>query len=90
MTAAQLDLIPSRERYQPRYMAYARAQGRSPEAQLAHDEAEWPGGRMCGFVLWISEKWREFEAGVRNPPMRLGEVQGRFDEFLVVDKGVTR
>ncbi len=46
--------------WNPRFVAYARSQGRDPEAQLAHDEETYPGGIMCGFMLFISEKWRTF------------------------------
>lgn len=34
----------------PRYAAYCAAHGRTPEDMLAHDEQEWPGGKMCGYV----------------------------------------
>ncbi len=43
-----------------RYRMFARAHGRSPEAQLEHETAQWPGGKMCGFILWIHEQWRGF------------------------------
>lgn len=39
----------------PTYVAYAAAHGRTPEQQLAHDHEAWPGGVMCGFILWVSK-----------------------------------
>lgn len=50
----------SQQEYQPRYLAYCTSHGKTPEAMLAHDYQAWPGGVMCGFILWISEKWQEF------------------------------
>jgi len=46
----------------PRYVAYARAHRRTPDAQLEHDRKEFPGGCMTGFQLWIAEQRREFYA----------------------------
>jgi hypothetical protein len=46
--------------WNPRFVAYALSQGRDPEAQLAYDEEAYPGGKMCGFMLFISEKWQTF------------------------------
>lgn len=43
-----------------RYVHYAAEQGRSPEAQLEHDIEKYPGGRMTGFLLWISARWAEW------------------------------
>lgn len=48
--------------FSPNFRAYAAAHGRTPEAQLAHDEAAWPGGIMTGFMLWIAERKRAFKA----------------------------
>jgi hypothetical protein len=48
------------KRWNPRYLAYCKAHGKTPEQMLAHDEDAWPGGVMCGFILWMSQKLREF------------------------------
>jgi len=44
----------------PRYVAYAQAHGKTPVKMLAHDRAAWPGGCMCGFILWMAEQKRAF------------------------------
>lgn len=51
----------------PYYLAYCTAQGRTPDAQRAHDVTAWPGGRMCGFILWMSAAYRAWaeELGIR-------------------------
>jgi hypothetical protein len=48
--------------YTLQYTAYAKEQGREPDAQLAADVIEWPGGRMTGFILWSRERVQEFGA----------------------------
>ena len=55
-------------RWNPRYVAYAAAHGRTPEDMKAWDEEAWPGGRACGFILWISEQWQRWyaERGLRR------------------------
>src|SRR3546814_15168782 len=47
-------------KYSPRYVAYASEHGRSPEQQLEHDREAWPGGLMCGFILWSNERLAEY------------------------------
>lgn len=47
-------------KYNPRYVAYASEYGRSPEQQLEHDREAWPGGLMCGFILWSNERLTEY------------------------------
>lgn len=45
----------------PRYRAYCEAHSKTVEAMKAHDVKRWPGGKMCGFVLWVQEsllEWR--------------------------------
>jgi hypothetical protein len=46
----------------PRYVAYARAHGRSTAAQLEQDRKDWPGGSMVGFTLWNTGRLRQFNA----------------------------
>lgn len=41
--------------WNPQYERYAEIHGRSPESQLEHDRKRWPGGCMCGYILWISQ-----------------------------------
>lgn len=45
----------------PRYLSYCAAHGNTPDQQHAADDAAWPGGIMCGFILWIGEQWSVFE-----------------------------
>lgn len=39
-----------------RFLEYAAANGRTPEAQLAADALRYPGGRMCGFIAWVTSR----------------------------------
>lgn len=50
------------KRWNHYYVAYGRAHGRTPEAQLAHDTDAFPGGRMAGYLVWIRERWQEWRA----------------------------
>ena len=40
----------------PRYVAYAKAHGKTPDEMMSHDAKVWPGGVMCGFTIWISQQ----------------------------------
>lgn len=53
------------EEYQSRYVAYASAHGNIPPEQLKHDSVNWPGGKMAGYLIWITQMWRTWadEAG---------------------------
>jgi hypothetical protein len=44
----------------PYFAAYASAHGRTPDGMRAADEEDWPGGRACGFMLWMSQRWSEW------------------------------
>ena len=48
--------------WNPNYVAYAKAHGRTPEEMSAHDDEAWPGGCMTGFMLWISRAKKLFSA----------------------------
>lgn len=63
-----LPLWPERQ-YNPRYVAYARAQGMTPDEMLESDALTYPGGKMTGFILWLNAKWREWDRlnGRREP-----------------------
>jgi hypothetical protein len=39
-------------KYQHRYVQYALAHGVKPGAMRDQDRKRWPGGSMCGFILW--------------------------------------
>lgn len=39
----------------PRYIAYAKAHGETPEGRMETDKRRWPGGCMVGFMLWMSD-----------------------------------
>lgn len=47
--------------WNPRYVHYARVHKRTPEDMLTHDERRFPGGKMCGFILWIRKKWQQWD-----------------------------
>jgi hypothetical protein len=40
--------------YQARYVAFAKANGRTPEEQDAHDDLTSPGACMLPFITWIN------------------------------------
>jgi hypothetical protein len=65
----------------PRYVAWAKLHGRTPEEQFEVDRNDWPGGCMAGFCLWIQEQARAFDA-TRYPLARLCEPD-EFTAFLV-------
>jgi len=44
-----------------RYIAYARAHGKSPEEMVEFDRQFYPGGAMAGFITWISLRKRSIQ-----------------------------
>ena len=51
--------------WNPYYVAYATAHGRTPADQLAHDKAARPHASMMEYLLWGAGQWAEFET--ENP-----------------------
>jgi len=69
--------------WNPRYVAYATAHNRSPEAMLEHDEA-WPGGQMAGFMLWVNTHWiawRKLRGLHRDFPLSVADYAD-FDSWI--------
>jgi hypothetical protein len=85
--SAQLSLLPpdplaAYAGIQPRFAAYCRAHGTTPEEQLARDRGLYPGGLMVGFLWWVGQRWREWEAATgRQPPHDLDDHRD-FDVWL--------
>lgn len=46
--------------HNPRYVNFARSNGRTPAEQIQRDKKEYPGGCMIPFVEWNRERIREF------------------------------
>lgn len=68
------------------YLAYCRAHGHAddPEGMLAADRETWPGGHMCGFILWVGSKRREWARyrGLRGHDYVTFVVMGEEKSFL--------
>ncbi len=69
----------------PRYVAYCLAHSRTPDEMLAVDRRAWPGGCMCGFMLWVQARWREWDIKCGNPRnhARTMEEHAEFDSWLI-------
>lgn len=65
----------SEPRWNPRYVAYARANGRTPDEQKALE----PGN--CGFICWINERWAAYRAE-HGLELRAPADHERFDAWL--------
>ncbi|WP_213308245.1 hypothetical protein [Paraburkholderia sacchari] len=48
------------KQWNPRFAAYAASRGMTPEQASAADRITYPGGRFAGFVVWNSQRIREF------------------------------
>lgn len=71
--------------WNPRYLAYARAHGRTPEEMVAYDDQRREAGTIDGgFVVWISERWREWAAlrGI-HPSQSYAHHHAAFDAWLM-------
>lgn len=65
------------------FEAYSQAHGRGPAEQLAHDSARFPGGKMAGYLAWMTLRIAEFKAlrGIEHIPPE-GPVRADFEAWL--------
>lgn len=70
--------------FHPRYLAYCFAHGKKPAHMLRHDAEVYPGGRMAGYVVWISQRWGRWKAakGYRRNASMTEADHVEFDRWL--------
>ncbi len=69
----------------PRYLAYCKAHGTDdPELMLVRDTDVYPGGKMCGFIIWNSARWSDWRTlrGYRHDRPLSQADHNDFDEWL--------
>jgi len=54
--------------FNPRFTAYSAASNRSELAQIEFDSVRWPGGKMAGFMLWVSSMWHKWSRETGEKP----------------------
>lgn len=66
--------------FQPRYVAYAKMHGKTPEAMIEIDQSR--GGIGAWFSPWIMDRWAEFDR-LTNRKYRIGcgHTQDGHDSF---------
>ena len=53
--------------WSPRYSAYCRATGGlTPAETVERDRSAYPGGHMAGFLVWSSQRLREWRAETKH------------------------
>jgi len=80
---------PVEKPWNTRYLEYARAHERTPERMLEWDRERFPGGKMAGFILWMSGRWqdwaksvgRKYDGGGMREPLTQAD-QDAFDTWL--------
>lgn len=71
------------ENVNPYFLAYCRANGNTVDQQIQKDEIEYPGGRMCGFILWTNEKQKNFLKKYPNIPSSLVASHPEYSNFII-------
>jgi hypothetical protein len=51
----------STNEYNPRYLAYCKHHNKTPDQMLEYDKQRSPGGCMGPFIIWISQKWQNYD-----------------------------
>lgn len=65
----------------PRYIAYAAAHNRTHSEMLAYDSQRYPGGKMAGFIIWMSQRWSEWDKSKGHDPYWHARTELEQDEF---------
>lgn len=63
----------------PRYVAYAKSHGKTPQEMLEFDKQKYSGGCMAGFIIWIHRRCSEFKK--ISPELFCGDEIGDQDRF---------
>lgn len=56
--------------FNPRWLAYAKAHGKTPKEMLRADREKYQGGQMAGYIVWATGKWQEWRKE-RNYPSEM-------------------
>ena len=64
------------------YLAYCKEHGNTPEQQLEKDTEDWPGGKMCGYMLWVQGKRTEFFGQGRHNRVINEEQETNFKNWI--------
>jgi hypothetical protein len=65
--------------FNPVYVSYARFHGHDPNGMLERDRLRWPGGIMCGFLLWNTRMVHRFLAEHNEPAIPF--VKGQYESY---------
>lgn len=70
--------------YNPRFVIYARCNGRSPEEQLQVDSDRWSIGEAFGFMSWLTRHFDEWSnlTGVDRADIARPDNTRRFTKWL--------
>lgn len=74
---------PRTGKWNPRYLAYCRVHRKTPRQMHNYDARRFPGGSMCGYMIWIQgcwSAWREIH-GVPDIPLN-DDGHAQFDRWL--------
>ena len=69
----------------PRYLAYCKAHGKTPDEMVAHDLPKYSTGIFFDFPLWIEGKWYEWRKANNKVGVALRQQDhADFDKWLAV------
>ena len=70
------------KKWNPRFVLYAKANGRTPESQAEHDDQQ--PAKMLGFINWMRDRWSEWRTANRRGPYDplFAEDHASFDRWL--------